>query len=285
MERRKDLEYKEYFVPPDALEGYERFLPNARSLCVLLAPWRPFKRRQGLNLCAYYIAENALYHHAKAYAKELDGVPVVNGVNIKRTLEKAGIAARGRNDLMAIREYGSYFAAQLILCHEEPRRTWEMSQSCCTDCNKCAKACPSAALPMTDPERCIRWWMDGMAMPDFAIRGMRWLFGCQVCQDVCPRNAHISPVELPGELDELLTYERMIFLNKADKQALSALVGKNMLTRGRVQAQALALAYRQKWSDALSAAKEFIHSPQESIKSVAEYIIRNSNAEKVLEMF
>jgi len=272
------MEYKEYFVPPEMMEESGRFLPDARSLCVLLAPWRPYKRRQGLNLCAYYPVENALYHAAKERAKELGGVHAVNGVNIKAVLERAGIAARGHNDLMATREYGSYFAAQLILCYEEPCRTWEMSQNHCIDCNKCEKACPGSALPMTDPKRCVRWWMDGMAMPDFAMEGMRWLFGCELCQNVCPRNAHITPVDLPEELAELLTYERMIFLNRADKQALSALVGKNLLTRGRVQAQALALAYRQGWPDALAAAKELQHSPHEAIKSAAEYIIRNSNA-------
>ena len=274
------LKVREYFVAPEALEGYERFMPDAGSLCVLLSPWRPFVRGEGLNLCAYYLAENALYHYAGERAKELSGLRVVNGVNIKRTLQKAGIAARGENDLTATKEFGSLFAAQLILCKQVLRSAKLAEPALCLHCGRCAKACPGKALPMEDPKRCVRWWMDGMAMPEFAMDSVRWLFGCETCQLVCPRNAHISPVTAPEELKELLSYERMIFLDGPDKRRLAELVGKNLLTKGRVQAQALILAFRQGWPQTEDAAKRLQNAPQPAVASAADYVLRHISPSK-----
>jgi epoxyqueuosine reductase QueG len=269
-----------YAVSPAYLGEAQKDYPGATALVVLLRAWRPYrtvKNGKTATICAYYPAENALYHAAGKlcetlsaqgyFAKRLVG----EKIPVRRILADAGIAAIGENGLAATKSLGSYFAVQLVITDALEPQAFEKEPAPCNHCKRCIAACPGKALPMTDPKKCIRWWMDGQGMPGWAMDGMRRLFGCELCQLACPRNAHLPPVQMPEELHGVLNYERLFLMDKAEKAELSALVGKNLLTRGRVQAQALVLAEKE-GVPVEEHAKKLLSDERPAVRSAAKYI-------------
>lgn len=254
--------------------------PEATALVVLLRAWRPYKAvKDGrtATICAYYPAENALYHAAGKlsedwtaqgfFAKRLIG----NEYPVRRILEEAGIAAIGENGLAATKTLGSYFAVQLVVTNALSPRPFEKEPAPCIHCGRCRAACPNNALPMKDPRKCIRWWMDGQEMPKWAMEGMRRLFGCELCQLACPRNAHLPPVEMPKELFSTLDYQRLFAMDREEKEELAALVGKNLLTRGRATAQALVLADRE-GVPVTEIAQKLLSDERPAVRGAAHYV-------------
>ncbi len=270
-----------YAVSPAFLGATAEKYPGATALVVMLGAWRPYKTVKNgktATICAYYPAENALYHAAGRLCDQLTAKGffakrlTAGDIPVRRVIEDAGIAAIGENGLAATRSLGSYFAVQLVITDAFAPADFEKEPAACIHCGRCKAACPSKALPMTDPQKCIRWWMDGQEMPDWAMNGMRRLFGCELCQLACPRNAHLPPVEMPKKLFPALDYERLLTMDKAERAELSALVGKNLLSRGRARAQALVLADRE-GIPLRQAAASLLTDERPAVRSAAKYVL------------
>ncbi len=122
-----------------------------------------------------------------------DAVPL-----LERTVAKsAGLGFIGRNTLLIRPGLGSFsFLAEILLNVEievETKAPDSFSPGC-GSCSRCLSACPTGALPesgVLNAERCISYltiekrsafseW-EAMAVSD-------WLFGCDLCQEVCPFN-------------------------------------------------------------------------------------------------
>jgi len=126
---------------------------------------------------------------------------------------RAGIGAVGKNTMLLHPEGGSWFLLgelflSLDLAPDQP------VADLCGSCTLCLEACPTGALAepyRLDSNRCISYWTieHRGAMPPEARRMVGgWVFGCDVCQEVCPWNA--APVgavhremELPAKRAEL----------------------------------------------------------------------------------
>jgi epoxyqueuosine reductase len=81
-----------------------------------------------------------------------------------------------------------------------------MKVACPANCTRCIDACPTGALyePLKmDPRRCIArnsYANEQPVLPMELRRGMgEWIFGCDVCQEVCPRNARRLKMKLPAD--------------------------------------------------------------------------------------
>lgn len=107
---------------------------------------------------------------------------------------RSGLGWIGKNTCLIHPKQGSlFFLAEIYtslpLENENP---W--SSDFCGNCNKCIEACPTQAL--TDnrkliPARCISYWtIEAKSVPPKEIRSGigDWLFGCDICQTVCPWN-------------------------------------------------------------------------------------------------
>lgn len=124
------------------------------------------------------------------------------GVPARWAAARAGVATFGRNNFAYAGDAGSYIVIGTIVVDREldcDRPT--MESGCPPDCRACLNACPTKALyaPFRlDPKRCVAFnnWVtqDGRGdissfIPHDVREGIGCrIHGCDVCQDVCPRN-------------------------------------------------------------------------------------------------
>jgi epoxyqueuosine reductase len=109
---------------------------------------------------------------------------------------RAGIAVYGKNTLAITRRHGSWVVlgvlvtdAELEPTHPEPERpAWDA----CGSCRACIDTCPTDAIVadgVLDARRCLSWLSQSRLdeLPHAAAFGDR-VYGCDICQDVCPWN-------------------------------------------------------------------------------------------------
>jgi len=120
----------------------------------------------------------------------VDSAPVMD----KAWAQKAGLGWRGKNSNLISKQAGSFFfLAELIidldLEYDNPFPTDH-----CGSCTRCIDACPTDAIvaPYTvDGSRCISYLtieLKNEIPTEFKGKMDNWMFGCDVCQDVCPWN-------------------------------------------------------------------------------------------------
>ena len=124
----------------------------------------------------------------------VDSAPVMERAWAKRS----GLGWIGKNSLLLNREMGSFFfLAELIidleLDYDQPVRDY------CGTCTACMDACPTEAIPepyVVDGSKCISYFtieLKEEIPPEVKGKFDNWIFGCDICQDVCPWNRFSRP--------------------------------------------------------------------------------------------
>nr|WP_099600081.1 tRNA epoxyqueuosine(34) reductase QueG [Reichenbachiella sp. 5M10] len=111
---------------------------------------------------------------------------------------KAGIGWVGKNSLLLNKKSGSFFFLAEIILDVELDYDSPVKDYCGT-CTKCMDACPTDAIPepyVVDGSRCISYLtieLRDQIPSEFQGKMENWVFGCDICQDVCPWNRFSKP--------------------------------------------------------------------------------------------
>ena len=109
---------------------------------------------------------------------------------------RAGIAVYGKNTLAITRRHGSWVVLGVLVTDAELEPTHVASDGpawdACGSCRACIDACPTGAIVgdgVLDARRCLSWLSQSRLpeLPHAAAFGDR-VYGCDICQDVCPWN-------------------------------------------------------------------------------------------------
>lgn len=201
-----------YFA--DRQEAYRHpggVLEGARSIIALAYPYAsadPAGLNAGQGRVARYAWSGDDYHdvihpklkrlcaligetHPDAHARGVvDTAPLLE----REFAELAGLGWRGKNTLLLNKQIGSYFFLACVLSDVELPYDVPHANSHCGTCTACLEACPTDAFPspgVLDATRCISYLTieHRGAIPSELREGIGdWLFGCDVCQEVCPWN-------------------------------------------------------------------------------------------------
>jgi epoxyqueuosine reductase len=138
----------------------------------------------------------------------------------------AGLGWIGKHSLLLNRKYGSWFFLGIIICDLELEAD-RPAREYCGDCTRCIDACPTGAIldgRRVDASRCLSYltieYKDDRLPEKHRKQVNGWVFGCDICQDVCPWNNNAHPHNeswlhpRPGLLE--LTREDWMNLDEAE---------------------------------------------------------------------
>lgn len=128
----------------------------------------------------------------------VDSAPIME----RQWAQLSGLGWLGKNGLLLNKQMGSFFfIAELLLDLElEPDAP---ALDHCGTCRRCIDACPTSAIiqpGVVDGSKCISYYTIELkgAIPEPAPSAHgNWIFGCDICQDVCPWNRHAKRHEEP----------------------------------------------------------------------------------------
>ena len=161
----------------------------------------------GTGLVAKYAWGDVDYHdlihqrlkQLKRFTEEQEVANVRGVVDTAPLLERefaqlAGLGWVGKHTLLINKEQGSWFFLAALLVDEELDDDEPFKEDHCGTCTACIDVCPTDAIVepyVLDGSRCISYLTIELRdeVPNEFRQGMGdWLFGCDLCQDVCPWN-------------------------------------------------------------------------------------------------
>lgn len=128
----------------------------------------------------------------------VDSVPVME----RQWAARAGLGWTGKNTLLISKQKGSYFFLAEMICNIDLMYDSTVNDYCGT-CTACIDACPTNALQpyVLDAQKCISYLtieLKDEPIPTlFKGKMDNWMFGCDVCQQVCPWNRFSTPHQEP----------------------------------------------------------------------------------------
>lgn len=212
----------EYLATKRAIERRadpRRILPECQSILVLGIPYdkpdRQPKLKDGEGKIAAYAwgqdYHDVLIPRLKAlvdFTERLVGHSVPNrwytdsGPLLERELaQRAGLGWIGKNTMLINPQKGSYFLLAEILLGLELELDNPITVDHCGSCRRCIDACPTNCIledRTLDATRCISYLTIELNDPvpkDLRPKMGSWIFGCDICQTVCPWNERFAPAK------------------------------------------------------------------------------------------
>ena len=195
----------------DAYHDPEMVLQGAKSIVMMTMNYRteePTRLQQGEARVSRYAWGSVDYHdlihdRMKSLIRRLEvraprsrnrGVVDTAPLMERDYARLAGVGWQGKNTLLLNRDRGSNFFLAALLTDLELQYDEPFAADHCGTCTACLDACPTDAFPqpyVLDATRCISYLTIELRSDiSKALRPQmgEWLFGCDVCQDVCPWN-------------------------------------------------------------------------------------------------
>jgi epoxyqueuosine reductase len=163
----------------------------------------------------------------------VDSAPVMDKVWAK----KSGLGWIGKNSNLIHPKEGSFFFIAELIIDLEIEPDGPMKDYCGT-CTKCIDACPTEAIVQpyqVDGSKCISYLTielkDELLPSEFKGKMDNWMFGCDICQDVCPWNRFSKITQEPRFIPNPLLLE----LNSTEWKELNEEVFNQMFKLSAVK--------------------------------------------------
>jgi epoxyqueuosine reductase len=192
----------------------QKLVPGAKSVITLLLNYFPSEQqnvnapkiskyafgkdyheviKNKLHVFLQFIREKIGEVHGRGF---VDSAPV-----LERTwAQKSGLGWIGKNGNLITKDRGSFYFIATLITDLELEFDDPFARDYCGSCTKCIDTCPTnAILPdkVVDGSKCISYFtieLKEMMIPrDIEGKFDNWIFGCDVCQDVCPWNRFSKP--------------------------------------------------------------------------------------------
>ncbi len=144
----------------------------------------------------------------------VDSAPVMD----KAWAKKSGLGWIGKNSNLIHPKHGSFFFIAELILDLELAPDGPIKDYCGT-CTRCIDECPTDAIIepyVVDGSKCISYLTielkDAILPNEFKGKMDNWMFGCDVCQDVCPWNRFSKPTSVAS----FSPHENLLKMSKAD---------------------------------------------------------------------
>jgi len=183
----------------------ETLLPGARTVVAAAhcyyAPEPPLERGEGrLPRYTWYDGYAVLRKRLDELGRRIGGdyrVLVDANQHVDReAAARSGVGFYGKNTLLITRRHGSWVVLGTLVTTAEVEATPPLDAGCGT-CTLCIEACPTGALDepgVLDSTKCLSYWTQApREIPgDYRPQLDAQVYGCDICQDVCPWNRGVE---------------------------------------------------------------------------------------------
>jgi epoxyqueuosine reductase len=191
-----------------------KLVPGAKSVITLLLNYFPSARqntgvpkiskyafgndyheviRNKLKLLLQYLKENIGEINGRGF---VDSAPVLE----RAWAQKSGLGWIGKNGNLINKQTGSFFFIATLIIDLELEYDNPVAKDYCGSCTRCITECPTEAIlpnKVIDGSKCISYFTielkDALIPETMKGKFDNWMFGCDVCQDVCPWNRFSKP--------------------------------------------------------------------------------------------
>lgn len=230
-----------------------KLFPGARSVITVLQNYYPYTQQAaGTPHISKYAYGNDYHNTIRKKLKTflqllkekigniqgrgfVDSAPVLE----RSWAVRSGLGWIGKNGNLINKTSGSFYFIATLICDIDCVYDDTFAKDYCGTCNRCVSACPTNALlpnKVVDGSKCIAYFtieLKEQTMPNEMVGKFKdWIFGCDICQDVCPWNRFSKPNTEPtfAPLPEVLN------LSTADWEHLTQdsfkkIFGKSALKR------------------------------------------------------
>lgn len=150
---------------------------------------------------------------------------------------RAGLGWLGKHSNVISKDFGSWFFIGEILLDFQLEYDTALVEDHCGNCTACLDACPTDAIVqpyLVDSKRCLSYAtieLRAAELPADITKNLNgWLYGCDICQDVCPWNRFEKPTDesrfeprpdnVTADLKEILSLEHEEYARKFRKSAM-----------------------------------------------------------------
>lgn len=205
-----------------------KLVPGARSVITLLKNYFPSQNNTSEFKISKYAYGKDYHEVIKSQLKQMtqqlqekigqfngrgfvDSAPV-----LERTwAQKSGLGWIGKNGNLITKQNGSFFFIATLIVDVALHYDDPFVKDFCGSCRKCIDACPTEAISndkVINGSKCISYFTielkDEIIPQEMKGQFDNWMFGCDVCQDVCPWNRFSKPNHEPqfSPLPEILNF-------------------------------------------------------------------------------
>ena len=204
-------------------------VPGAKSVITLLLNYYPSEKQNtnspkiskyAYGIDYHFVIRDMLNQFLSRITEEIgtiDGRGFVDSAPVleKAWVQRSGLGWVGKNGLLITKNTGSFFFLATLIIDMELEYDDPFAKDFCGTCTKCIDACPTnAILPNKEIQanQCISYFtieIKDEIMPYVQKENFKnWMFGCDICQDVCPWNRFSKPHHTKGltPLPEILNF-------------------------------------------------------------------------------